>query len=407
MMINNYEILKEPVFQLPIMYSEKTCEKVIDERLSTYHDFLVKNHIDSVSLHESVNKFKRKILSMYEEYYLGHQNKAYRLFKEAFEYETGGRLPVKSVLPKESLYRARVNIGDWDYEKNEMFHIKFDLRSKVQTQRFSFPGLPCLYLGASSYVCWLELNRPQMDQFQVAEIRQKEYNKEFKVIDLGIHPYAFYKELQERDNGIETEHPDMTLRDYLRWWPIMAVCSIAVKNEKDPFKPEYIIPQFVLQYYLEDKIEDSIGIKYMSIKAGRISTKHYETDYRVYTNYVIPVKSSRETEDGFCSVLSNQFEVTNTVSGKEHQMISDMIENNHIKWMDFDFGDEDSEEEDKKDNNPLDTSYIFTKTGVPLLYGKSVFRLIEKILSGEILDELSEDDETVFRPISNEEKGSK
>ncbi len=37
MMINNYEILKEPIFQLPIMYSEKTCEKVIDERLSMYN----------------------------------------------------------------------------------------------------------------------------------------------------------------------------------------------------------------------------------------------------------------------------------------------------------------------------------------------------------------------------------
>ena len=43
----------------------------------------------------------------------------------------------------------------------EMFHIKYELRGKVQTQRCSFPGLPCLYLGCSSYVCWLELNRPQ------------------------------------------------------------------------------------------------------------------------------------------------------------------------------------------------------------------------------------------------------
>ena len=87
----NYEILKDPVFQLPIMYTDGTCEKAIDDRLSKFHDFLVANNIDSVSLHDSVNTFKRKISKMYEEYYLGHQNNAYRLFKEAFEYETGSR----------------------------------------------------------------------------------------------------------------------------------------------------------------------------------------------------------------------------------------------------------------------------------------------------------------------------
>ena len=399
MMSKNFEILKNPVFHLPIIYTEGTCEKAIEDRLSKYHDFLVDNHVDSVSLHDGVNTFKAKISKMFDEYYLGHQNAAYGLFKEAFEYETGSRLPVKSVLPKESLYRARVNAGDKDYEKKEMFHIKYDLRSKVQTQRFSFPGLPCLYLGASSYVCWLELNRPQMDQFQVAEIKQRDDCKEYKVIDLCLHPYAFYNELQEKEKGIKTEHASISLEDYLRWWPIMAVCSIAVKNENDPFKPEYIIPQFVLQYFLEDKIEDSIGIKYMSIKAGRISMRHYETDHRVYSNYVIPVKSLGETDDGFCCVLSNQFEVTNTVSGKEHQMISNMIEDNNIEWVEF--GDEDLLNDDIE--NPLDKAFIFTKAGIPLLYGKSTYRLIEKILSREILEDLSKDDRIVFRPIGDEE----
>lgn len=400
-MERDYEILKDSVFQLPIMYSEGTCEKVIDDRLTKYHDFLVDNHIDSVLLHDSVNTFKTKISKMFDEYYLGHQNKAYGLFKEAFEYETGGRLPIKSVLPKEPLYRARVNVNDRDYEKNEMFHIKYDLRSKVQTQRFSFPGLPCLYLGTSSYVCWIELNRPQMDQFQVAEIKQKDNDKEYKVIDLCMHPYSFYKELQKKEKGTKTEHEDISLAEYLRWWPIMAVCSIAVKNENDPFKPEYIIPQFVLQYFLEDGIDDSIGIKYMSIKVGRISMKHYETDYRVYSNVVIPVKSSKKTDDGFCSTLSNQFEVTNTISGKEHQMISNMIEDNNIKWVEVDFGSEDAT--DNMIENPLNQAFIYTKTGVPLLYAKSPYRLIEKILSGEALEELSKDKRDIFKSVSDEE----
>lgn len=238
-----------------------------------------------------------------------------------------------------------------------------------------------------------------MFQFQVAEIRQKDNGKDYNIIDLCIHPYSFYKELKDREKGMKTEHVNMTIEDYVRCWPIMAVCSVAAKNEKDPFKPEYIIPQFVLQYFLEDSTDNSIGIKYMSIKAGRISMKHYETDFRVYSNYVIPVKSPDETMDGFCSVLTDQFEITNTVSGKEHQMISDMIEDNNIEWVDF--GDEDSIENDMR--KPLDNAFVFTKAGVPLLYGKSTYRLIEKILSGEILDELTKHDQIFYQPIGDDE----
>ena len=53
--------------------------------------------------------------------------------------------------------------------------------------------------------------------------------------------------------------------------------------------------------------------------------------------------------------------------------------------------------------NPLDKAFIFTKAGIPLLYSKSTYRLIEKILSREILDELSNDDKIVFHPISNDD----
>ncbi len=385
-MTENYDVLLNPVFKLPIIYSEGTCEKVIDKRLEEYMEFLEIGKIGGPILHDGIRTFKLKISEMFEEYYLGHQNKAYNLFKEAFEYETEGNLPIKAVLPKQPLYRARVNTGDKDYEKSEMFHIKYDLRSKVQTQRFSFPGLPCLYLGATSYVCWLELNRPQMDQFQVAEIKQKDEKKDYKVIDMCIHPHAFYRELKE--DNINAVDQDNKFLDYLRWWPIMAVCTVAVKNENDPFKPEYIIPQFVLQYILEENKDDCIGIKYMSIKAGRISEMHYETDSRIYTNYVIPVKSSDKTADGFCRFLSEQFEVTNTVSGKEHQMVSNMVGDKGIKIVEM--GKENKEE------NSLDKASIFTKAGVELPYSKSSFRMIEKTLSNEILEDLKRDVHIIY-----------
>lgn len=76
-----------------------------------------------------------------------------------------------------------------------------------------------------------------------------------------------------------------------------------------------------------------------------------------------------------------------------------MERDNNIEW--YDFGDEDLLNNDIV--NPLDKAFIFTKTGIPLLYGKSTYRLIEKILSGEILEELSKDDKIVFQSIDDEE----
>lgn len=394
--MDKYGLLKNNIFSIPIMYSKGECEDIIDNRLSEYNDFLVTNNIGSVVTHEKINKFRTCIKKMYKEYYLGHQNKAYELFKEAFEYASGAKGPVKTVLPKEPLYRARVNSDNKDYENSEMFHIRFDLRSKVATQRYSFPGLPCLYLGASSYVCWLELNRPDFSQFQVAELFQRHNDKEYKIIDLCIHPLAFYNELLNREKNIKTEHEDLSLDDYLVWWPVMAVCSVAVKNEDDPFKPEYIFPQFVLQYFLEDNIDDNVGIKYMSIKAGRISMKQYETDYRTYTNYVIPVKSLTNNKNGLCRVLTEQFEIKNNVSGKEFQLISGMMQDNQIIWTEID-----NNEVNENEKASLDDALIYTKAGLALEYGKSEFRKIEKVLSGNAIDELVKEPVT-FTPIGND-----
>ena len=163
----------------------------------------------------------------------------------------------------------------------------------------------------------------------------------------------------------------------------MACCSIAVKNEDDPFKPEYIFPQFMLQYLLEER-DEFVGIKYMSIKAGRISMKQYETDYRTYTNYVIPIRSEKATESGFCRTLTEQFKVANNISGKELQVVSDMIRENGIVWNVIG--------EDDEEKAPLDSAIIYGTNDTEYSYEKSIFRRIENILdtdSGELNEMLN------------------
>lgn len=332
---------------------------------------------------------------MYTEYYLGHQNKAYQAFKKALLDQIKGMDIVTTILPKESLYRARKNVGNKDYKNNEMFHIKYGLRGKVQTQRFSFPGLPCLYLGCSSYVCWLELNRPQFDQFQVATIRQKDEGKNFKVIDLCIHPLTYYKELVQREEKGNSEHDTLDLIQYLQWWPIMAACSISVKNEEDSFKPEYIFPQFMLQYLLEEiNDEDCIGIKYISIKAGKVSKKQYESDYRTYTNFVIPIRTANENSNGFCDFLEKEFGIVRNYSGRELQVLTDSIRGTGVEWVDFGI---------EKETDSADEVKLFGTNDVTYLYSKSIFGRIETILENKDMDKYSKDGRLIISPISNED----
>ena len=380
----NKEILKEENIMLPIVYEKGSCEEAIYKTLKDFEDLLIKYSIDDHLL-SMVNTFRKNLEKMYEEYYLGHQNKAY---KKALTEQLKEMQIVTSILPKESLYRARRNIGNNDYKNDEMFHIKYDLRGKVQTQRFSFPGLPCLYLGASSYVCWLELNRPSFEQFQVATIRQKDESKEFTVIDLCIHPLTYYNELEAK---FDTK---LNMADYLRWWPIMAACSIAVKNEDDSFKPEYIFPQFMLQYLLEEAIDDNcIGIKYISIKAGKVSKKQYESDYRTYTNYVIPIKTARKTTNSFCEFLEREFGIVRNYSGKELQILTDSIRTSGIKWREI----------EDEEIHPLDNARLYGTNDVASLYSKSIFRRIENILENENMEQYNDYGELIITPITNEE----
>lgn len=89
-------------------------------------------------------------------------------------------------------------------------------------------------------------------------------------------------------------------------WPLIAACSIKVKNESDNFKPEYIIPQLLLQWVRNNDEID--GIRY---KSNNISTDEYFTEGELY-NVVLPVKENNS--EGICNHLRNLFETSEVVS---------------------------------------------------------------------------------------------
>jgi len=223
----------------------------------------------------------------------GQPSNAYAQFQDTINYRTGKYkkiLNISSFHTDENFYRIRLKQENFALSSKEMFHIPFELRGKVTTQRYSIPGFPSLYLAKTLYVGWEELHRPSLNNFQAVRLKNV---KKLKYLDLTA------------SNISENLTSDKAYK-YLMTWPLIACCSIKVGDYSDPFKPQYIVPQLLTQWIRNNKELDAI--KYNST---HITTNDIETTGDLY-NIVLPVRDNKDS--GYCDNLTNMFEITETIS---------------------------------------------------------------------------------------------
>ena len=191
----------------------------------------------------------------------------------------------------ERLYRVR--LGKLSaYSRGDLFHVPFEKRHVVATQRYSIPGLPSLYLSGSIWACWEELRRPDFHSMQISRFR---YHRPVRVLDLGFRPQYL-----SRLRG-STLLSDDVLVAYAICWPLLAACSVRVFAPGRSFIQEYIVPQLLLQWLRNYKNVD--GLRYFS--TGIDQQYH---DPWAAMNYVFPVQTQACT--GHCSTLQENFFLT-------------------------------------------------------------------------------------------------
>jgi len=152
-----------------------------------------------------------------------------------------------------SFFKGRIGIED--FSLIDMLHIPFTKRGLVSTQRFSIAGVPCIYLATSSLGCWLELNMPRENLFQVSSYK---LNLDINVLNLCIS--------QDLINGIFSQPPielPESALSLLEIFPLICATSFQVLEEHRTFKSEYIVSQIVTQIANETNIQ---GIAYISKK---------------------------------------------------------------------------------------------------------------------------------------------
>lgn len=369
------EIFSKPQFEIPIQFSSDDFKNEVSKLLTSYINELENNNVNADVI-ATIKSFRSSCSYVLSNYFKGMHYNAYENFIKALKALKLNDVPFFiTQMTNDILFRGRVNYGDDDYSPDEMYHIPLDGRGIVSSQRYSFPGLPCLYLGASAYTCWVELNRPRFDDFQLATVMPNTDTEKMNIIDLSNIP-------QQLDTL--AKKTEFNADDYFRYWPLLALCSIQVKHENDAFKPEYIFPQFLLEYILSTKNDDEVaGIKYASIKSSKINSKCLECTPCTYVNYVFPSRSS-ETKGKKCPVLDGKFRVGRTYSGKELRILTRMLEIDPARYEGRDIDEQMSDDDIIR--KKLENVKLCTSDGKRYSYQSSYFGMIELALQKKKYD---------------------
>lgn len=221
------------------------------------------------------------LIDVIKMYLSGSQSDAFQNFYSLFS-DNISSIRFSCLKKDANLYRMRT--GKNGYEefntKEEMFHIPFEYNHLVRNERYSISGFPSLYFGSSVYVCWEEMRRPELDYTNIALFKPVE---NIKVLDLSNPNFLHFT--NERFSDC-----------------LVLACSMLVKEPSAPFKPEYIIPQMLLQslvkYNQENKNGRIEGIKYTSthIKDNSlwIDFPANRNNKDLFVNYVFPAFDRKE-----------------------------------------------------------------------------------------------------------------
>lgn len=332
--MNKEDLYNEIVKMVPVKSDEKKdFRDVVRGQLKAYRKLL--NRLDEDlpaewdEIKERINQLCEGIIRAIESEAKGVRHSAYTAIKNQLDGYISRATEIKKLAYNENIleiaagtvtYRMRkVDLEEQRKLKpKDMFHIPLDKRGLVETQRYSVPGYPCLYLAHSVYGCWEEMGRPDFGTVMVSKFVSQ---VEFRVLDLRI---------PSRNNW------DANMKKCALFFPLVIVSMVQVKNSKDTYKPEYLIPQLLTEWIIShnrnNKPEDEIlGIMYTSAQ------KNDDFDFpdNSFDNYAIPVLKPLGSKK-YCDRLETIFQLTSPT----YYDLEVLRHGNHIDGGEFDLDDE-------------------------------------------------------------------
>jgi len=213
----------------------------------TNHAFQIKNRVADIqeiatAVSNSVSLYLSNKIAASKAVLMGVLKKYSEDFKELITIPQ----TKDEISPEAHFYRFRASEEDGRiFSPTEIFHIRRSLRHKCVSYRYSSPGIPGLYLGASSFVGWKEIREIDLSKLQVAKFVLSE-TASLKFLDFGYSPAFLGRQLEH--NLIAPKSPWWSkIMARIVFYPLICACSITTHKDDANFKEEYIIPQFLLE----------------------------------------------------------------------------------------------------------------------------------------------------------------
>lgn len=191
-----------------------------------------------------LRKYSEKVIESVRLYYDGGISKAHNIVKNLVKGCSDNTLALNTFRNSDAfpgiketeiqLFRARLSDNVHTYKAKEMLHLPFSMRGKTKNNRFGIPGVPSLYLGNSSYGCWIELGCPPEHKFNVSPIV---LDGNQKIFNLAV---------MSRDWGGLNELEESKVHCWLKLLSLMIATSYTIKETERIFKSEYIVSQSVM-----------------------------------------------------------------------------------------------------------------------------------------------------------------
>lgn len=207
-------------------------------------------------------------------------------------------------------YKMRVNCPEAKHI--DFFHIPFDKLYLSQNNRFSLQGIPCIYYGSTVYVCWEELDRPQIENTYIVRAQLNLKFMDLSItpsyLALGYHPEILSQVSKDKISQYEIRTL-YNFSQYLLIWPLIFASSVKVKYKESIFRPEYLLSHLLLEWVKQNSEYD--GIKYLSTRSSLLTPESIRQITNFY-NCVVPVKNVKD--DGYCEILSQKISWSDPIS---------------------------------------------------------------------------------------------
>lgn len=321
------KIIAKELYAPYVVDKDEDYYKDLENKYRQLFDWAKDAEADSESL-AIIKRYSDKIKESIRLYYDGSVSKAHNIIRNLVKGCENDKLAVNTIINSEAFpgikgteiqfFRARLSDDAKAFKAKDMLHLPFSMRGKTGNYRFSIPGIPSLYLGNSSYACWIELGCPPEYRFNVSPVV---LDGKQKIFNLAV---------MSRDWRCLDELEESKVHCWLKLLVLMMATSYTVNESGRIFKSEYIVSQNImlackeLGYdgiaYFSKRVSDEI-FAYAAINLALFAP--YQKN-KLYSSVCEHIK----IDDSFNYSLYKQLGIANRDCGYELRLLRNGLKTN-------------------------------------------------------------------------------